>query len=115
MGFGKSFDGFDSNPDLESVGFAQRSLEKEVLLCRACGERAVYVKKVKHLTKEEQKKSDNAFSVFMFITSALFLIVGLLQINSVADTGQSIPGFAWICILAGVVFGAFGSLLFSKK
>ena len=108
MGFGRSFDGFDSNPDLESVGFAQRSLEKEVLLCRACGERAVYVKRVKHYTKAEQKSNDVNFGIFM-------LVIGIGSAISVRDTGQDVPGLAFFGIIAGLISGAFGFLFFSKS
>ena len=114
VGFGRGLDGPDANSDLEAMSFAQKSLEKEVLLCRSCGERAVYIRPVKHLTKEEQKRSNNALSAFMYVVSLFFIVVGIAQINSVADTGPSVPGFAWLSIVAGIVSGGFGFLVNKK-
>jgi hypothetical protein len=71
VGLGRFFDGLDSNPDLESIGFGQRAIEKMVWLCRSCGERAVHMPKVKVLTKEERERLDSRFGILLTFITAL--------------------------------------------
>lgn len=115
VSFGRVFDGFDANPDQESIGVGQRAIQANVWICRSCGERAVYQKKIKHLTPSEQKRSDNNFGAFMLVFAAFFIIVGFSMINSVADTGQSVDPFAWISLILGAISAFFGVISLQKK
>lgn len=41
IGIGREFDGFDTDADLDQAGFVLRSFQRNVLLCKMCGERAL--------------------------------------------------------------------------
>ena len=107
VGFGRAFDGFDSDSDAESIGISQRSLEMQVWLCRNCGERAVYQKQVKHLTPEEKKSSDTNFGLIMLIFSILIFFAGVSFVMSDDSSG-------WLFIVGGLFFGSIGLLLLSN-
>lgn len=58
-GLGRQFDGFDADSELDQVGFVQRPVERNVLLCKNCGEKAVRHTRVKTSAELEREKQVN--------------------------------------------------------
>jgi hypothetical protein len=97
--------------DVDLAGGVARNVEKDVALCKECGERSKWIPEVRVYSAEEQRRMNKGWSV----ASALFGIpLGIFSIkmSEFGWTGESY--FLMAGSIGLVVFGLAG-ILKSKK